>query len=405
MQKRTVGKNHQKIFLDPGRKGELVQMGSPRSYARLKGELGEMEGERDGFTKESLTDIFKCFGALAEAQHAITESIERIGKIADLTEEIRNDIRPDSFKHNSWKPFVDSLSLYSEASRKEKIQRRKAVNAKVLKMLRSDVSLPVALRLYSYLQEQSTHDGMIPANTLPSVFIQCREVFITDFILKNDPVGCGPKESFRRACLVMKGPVLAVLTQYAAVTSEIGPISGMLGRRVGWFLEIVVEAVSQTQELLDLTSFWNELAVLEGSFGSFSVSFMPFIFENLVSRGVQLASKPLDKSIALFIGSLGRTTANESSQLRSVPAFILLTNSITQILKETLSFCPPQMIDPLEQQFRRKLVAIENAIEGDGESMVKIRSIYQDEFIPFLTGCFTRIRDYVCHADDVTSEL
>lgn len=361
----------------------------------MREELAELEGARDAFTRDSLDDIFKCFGALAEAQQAISESIDKIAKISELTEDIRTDLRPDAFRDTSWSPFVNSLAQYSEASKKEKVQKRKAVNAKVLKMLRSDVSLPVALRLVAHLQEQSEDDGMIPASTLPFVFIQCREVFITDFILKNDPVGCEPKEAFRRACQVMKGPVLSVLTQYTAVASDIGPISAMLGRRISWFLEIVVEAVAQSQDLLDLTGLWNELTIIENSFHSLSVSFMPFIFETLLSRGVQLASKPLDKSIALFIGSLGRTTATESSQLRSVPAFILLTNSVSQILKEALSFCPPQIVHPLEAQFKRKLQVIEGAIAGNGESMAKIRSIYHDEFVPFLTGCFTRIHQHV----------
>jgi hypothetical protein len=191
-----------------------------------------------------------------------------------------------------------------------------------------------------------------------------------------------------------------VLSQYAAITNEIGPVSAMLGRRLSWFLGIVVESAAQTHDLLGLTSIWNELTILENSLRSFNASFMPFVFETLISRGVQLASKPFDKSIALFIGSLGRTTATESSQLRSVPAFILLTNSVSQVLKDALNFCPAQLVSPLEQQLRRKLKVIENAITGEGASMLKVRSIYHDEFIPFFTRCFDRIRDQLDSKND-----
>lgn len=357
---------------------------SSSAHADLLAEKHELLRQRDDYTREHLGEIFGCFSSIGAATRTVDEGLDRLGGMLRSGDQILGDLR--AFEANSWAPFQKQLSALQEAVRREKINRKRTINAKVLRMLRSEVSLSVCLRLVSHLKQQSSELGF-DGSSLPRVFLQARDVYITDFILRNDPASVPPEEAFRRACLVMREPVLAVLTQYAAVFPDVQPIAALVSRRFAWFFAIVRQTVRSTGDMLTLAAYWNELVVLNQSYAVFSCPFMSFIQGELVERGVVLCTAGLDKSTALFIRSLDRSVAAEGARLKSIPAFVLLANGIIELFKGLVSFCPPQLLLVLRATLDAKLAPVAAAL-APHEPM---RRVYEAQFRPFLQACFAQI--------------
>lgn len=363
-------------------------MGSPsaKQHDDLLQEHKELLQARDEFTRTALPDIFKCFSSISGAKQVLSGTAGRFGTFVSIGEQIKSDL--EGFEGSCWTSFETDLIALKEAGQRERIQRQKMLNGKILKLLRTQIDLPAVLRLVSHLKAQSS---FIPLQSLPSVFIQCREVYISNSILANDPgKASGPGEMFQRSCVAMREPVLSVLTEYTSLFTEIPPVSQMLCKRFAWFFEALQEAISQTDKLLDLASHWNELVVLESSYNIYSVSLMPFIDSILIERGAEIATKPLDKSVALFIASLGKTVVpEEPASIKSIPAFILLTNAINQMFKEATCFCPPQFVPSFQAAVDHKLRPVEDALQA--EDRRALRELFETQFRPYLTGMFAKL--------------
>lgn len=365
-------------------------MGSPAAgHEDLVREYGELVEERDRFTRQSLVDIFECFSSINNARQVIGEGLVKSARLISMSEQIQSDLNTSHLERTSWLPYQNKLQHQQELSVKETLQRKKIINAKVLKMLRTPIKSDTALRLVSHLKEQTGDGGQIPAESLPLIFLQCREVFITDYILSNDPAGCEPAEGFRRVCLIMKQAVLPVLEQYYCCFSEIPPISAMICRKFTWFIDFVLEVAERSTSLKSIARYWDALVGLDDLFSVYNTSFFPLITEILLKKAVRLAVQSIDKAVALFIGSLGKTVIPDGASMRSVPAFIMLVNSMDQMFKAIAFFCPPQFIAPFESAVQDKLLPIEQALRP--EHMSRIRDLFETEFRPYLTDTFARL--------------
>lgn len=364
-------------------------MGSPTGHEDLVRQFKELEEERDRFTRNSLADIFDCFSSLSNARQIIGEGLVKSARLISMSEAIQVSLNTTHFETACWKPYQEKLQSLKELVAREKIQRKKTINAKVLKMLRTDIKTATALRLIGHLKEQTGDGGLIPLEGLPSIFLQCRETFITDYILNNDPMNCQPDDGFKRACFIMRKAVHPVLDQYCNAFTDVPPISSMLCRRFAWFMDYTVGIIGRISDLKMMATIWDELVELECSFSVYNASFFPFIVDDLISKAVTLAVKSMEKAVAMFIGSLGKTVVPDGATMKSVPAFIMLVNSMNQMFQTATVFCPPQIIAPFEAAVQDKLLHIEQALRS--ESMLRIRDLYETEFRPYLTDTFARL--------------
>ncbi len=352
--------------------------------------------ERKDYINNNTSSISKCFQAISEAVKMINSSIDTIDACRTQATLVQSNLSLDHFNEKPWKPFQDRLHQLDEELKKQSMQRQKLINAKILKLLRGELSQPVALRLVSHLKEQ-TESGMIPLDSLPTIFVQCREVWISNYTVKNDPMSADTlMESFRLACFIMREAVLHTLIQYNSLFDELAPISNMLGKRIIWFCEICDKCINSIDSPSDLAEMWNELVDLNKSFAFYSCKFMFLLEKSFIQRGTMIATRSLTRSVPLFMKGLSKVSVPEGAHFKSIPVFVLLLNGFTEMFKNVLCFCPPKLLEELRSQAEELLAPLETTLKQDeSDKGACLSRLYFDELKPEIYHQFNRIKEAI----------
>jgi len=350
--------------------------------------------ERSQHIKASLTDLLDIAMVEEEVSNKLQIGHQALASIAI------HQVETDSLK--PWSRLQEEIESVGKSMKKDKIQHRKAINARVLKMLREDVPLPTSVRLVCYLRDQADDPDMsLDKTSLPSVYLQCRETFLTNLIISRDPtktLASNPSEAFRILLSIMSDDVLEILRQYKASFDDFQQISIFLTRRFAWFFEALHDCMENCHDPNVLAIFWRRLEELDTHYSKYMCSFVPFIKGEVLNRVISLALVPLHKAVPLFIAALDRTVVTEGSTLKSTPAFVILMNSISETLSKINQLNIPEIFPYLERRLIASLKPVEIAIERESGKFAVIKDIYDKNFTDFLQSKLNSISSI--HKDD-----
>lgn len=362
------------------------------SLEDLKASLAKIDWERAAYVKENLRDISECFGLITTANDKLSQGLERLRRLEGREiGSLQESLAPDQFEATSYSLYRNAMQGYKDGIRRAHQNRQRAINAKILKLLRTNVSLPVCLRLVGHLKDQDESAGM-SQDSLLALFLQARDQYLHDFILKNDPMALmheSPEEAFGRAILIMREPLLDVIVQYTAIFEEAMPLSVLVSRRFAWFTRLLAEILDRTLIVSHLAFYWNQLVILDKSFHIYNCEFMAMIAPMLIQRAVIIAVGKLDKAISLFVTSASRIPVVEGTKLKSIPAFVILSNALADLMADVGSFGVPQLRLPLRKGILIKLGPIEKFLQS--ERWAVLRDVYQTEFMGLLEESLSAI--------------
>lgn len=343
--------------------------------------------EKQNYIMAQLTELNGVFEAIMDAKSTLQESLRSIKSIQiEAAQPILQDL--SQFDQNCLQPYNIACISLKDTMRRDQANRQRSINSKIVKLLRTNIALPVCIRLVGHLKEQQKDSNGLTRSPLPIMFLQARETFFQESLLQLDPVAVlqsDPVAAFDRTIKLMKGPFVDIISQYYAIFEESFPLYDFVAKRMNWFFEMLEEIFKTSPAIPKLAPFWNQLVELNDDLYRYNCEFIDIVAPMIVAKAIKIICERFEKAVALFLGSVGRMTKiADASNMKAIPPFVLLCNVLDDAFRDAAQLPVPLLRDRLKGAIRTKLEPIEKCLREGGEKTQRLYLIFLNELLPYI---------------------